>query len=135
MQIFLGRAPFGEQLAAQSPVLGDRTHYGESATAILIAHIVQIGCPSVAGACVLQGILCFHRHILGQPLQRGLHAQRLDGVVNHIKICCQCGGMHITRNCRCKLNIEDTNGYKNKFIIIRIAVIELTIKSSNTRNV
>lgn len=40
MQIFLGRAPFSKQLAAQSPVLGNRTHYRESASAILIAHIV-----------------------------------------------------------------------------------------------
>lgn len=101
MHIFLGRAPLGEQLAAQSPVLGNGTHYRERAAAILIAHIVQIGSPSVAGTCVLQGVLRLHGHILGEPLQRGLHAQRLDGVVDHVEVGRQCGGMHVARNCRC----------------------------------
>lgn len=101
MHILLGRAPLGEQLAAQSPVLGNGTHHREGATAVLIAHIVQIASPGVAGTCVLQGVLRLHGHILGEPLQRGLHAQRLDGVVDHIEIGCQCRGMHITRNCRC----------------------------------
>lgn len=96
----LGRVPLEEQLAANGPVLGNGTHSRQGATATLVTHIVQIGCPGVAGTCVLQGILRFDRHILREPLQRGLHAQRLEGVVDDVEIGCQGGRMYVPRNCR-----------------------------------
>jgi len=77
---------------------GHRSHYGQRASSIFIADIIEVGGPRIALSCPLDRILTLHLSSLIGLLHNGLHAKALEWIVQDIQVGRQRRGMYVAHN-------------------------------------